>query len=78
MFLYGDLEEDIYIMQPHGYIMSGNEQLVCKLKKNIYGLKRLQDSGIWSSIDSWWVVDSQARRLINTAILSGLRILTSY
>jgi len=31
-FLYCDLE-DIYIMQPQGYIILGKEHLVCKLKK---------------------------------------------
>ena len=39
-FLHGDLEEGIYMMQPHGYIMSEKEQLVCKLKKSLYGLKQ--------------------------------------
>ena len=32
-FLHGDLKEHIYIMQPQGYIMSGEEHLVCRLKK---------------------------------------------
>ena len=31
-FFYGDLEEDIYMMQPHGYIVLDKEHLVCKLK----------------------------------------------
>ena len=28
-FLHGDLEVDIYMMQPHGYIMLDKEHLVC-------------------------------------------------
>ena len=38
VFTHGDLEEDIYMMQPDGYIMSGKKQLVCKLKKSLYDL----------------------------------------
>jgi len=38
-FLHGDLKEDIYMLQPQGYIMLEKEQLVCKLKKSLYGLK---------------------------------------
>ena len=38
-FLHDDLEEDIYLLQPLGYIMSKKEQLVCKLKKSLYRLK---------------------------------------
>jgi len=34
VFLHGDLE-DIYMMQPQGYIMPGKKQLVCKLKKRL-------------------------------------------
>jgi len=44
-FLYGDFE-DIYIMQPQGYIMLEKEQLVCKLKKSLYSLKQARGSGI--------------------------------
>ena len=39
-FLNGELEEEIYMQQPEGYVESGNENLVCKLKKSIYGLKQ--------------------------------------
>ena len=42
-FLYGNIEEDIYIEQPTGY--SINDTLVCKLKKALYGLK--QSPRVW-------------------------------
>ena len=38
-FLHGDLEEDIYMIQPEGFIVQGQENLVCKLRKSLYGLK---------------------------------------
>ena len=37
-FLYGELEETIYIDQPEGF--SDNTDKVCKLKKSLYGLKQ--------------------------------------
>lgn len=45
-FLNGDLEKEIYMEQPEGYIKPGQEHRVCKLKKTIYGLK--QSPRCWS------------------------------
>ena len=45
-FLNGNLKETIYMSQPEGYI-SENENLVCRLKKAIYGLK--QASRCWNN-----------------------------
>ena len=39
-FLNGDLEETIYMKQPEGFIAEGQEHLVCRLKKSLYGLKQ--------------------------------------
>jgi len=39
-FLYGNLEEEIYISQPTRFKIEGKEHMVCKLKKSLNGLKQ--------------------------------------
>jgi hypothetical protein len=38
-FLNGELEEEIYMDQPDGFIAIGQEDKVCKLLKSLYVLK---------------------------------------
>ena len=39
-FLHRELEEEIYMKQPKGFIVFGKDNLVCHMKKSIYGLKQ--------------------------------------
>lgn len=39
-YLNGEITEDIFMLQPEGYIKKGAEDLVCKLNKGLYGLKQ--------------------------------------
>lgn len=39
-FLNGELQEDVYVMQPEGFLVPGKEHLVYKLEKALYGLRQ--------------------------------------
>ena len=39
-FLNGHLEEKVFMKQPEGFVVEGKEDLVCKLKMSLYGLKQ--------------------------------------
>ena len=40
IFLNGELEEEVYVVQPEGYAVKGKEQHVYKLSKALNGLKQ--------------------------------------
>lgn len=40
MFLNGNMEEEIYVKQLEGFVVSNQENKVCKLIKSLYGMKK--------------------------------------
>ncbi len=43
-FLNGDIEEELYMMQPKGFVDPKDADKVCKLQRSIYGLKQASRS----------------------------------
>ena len=43
--LHGDLEEEVYMVIPPGYMVFSKTEVVCKLQRALYGLK--QSPGAW-------------------------------
>lgn len=39
IFLYGDLDDEVYVEQPPCYMIEAESTKVCRLHKAIYGLK---------------------------------------
>jgi hypothetical protein len=39
-FLNGDIQEQVYMIQPQGFVEFGHEDKVCLLLKAIHGLKQ--------------------------------------
>ena len=68
-FLNGDLDEEIYLDQPEGFVVQGQESKVCKLRKSLYGLKQApkkwQEKFDNTLISNGFVVNEFDRRVYN-------------
>ncbi|KAJ6423528.1 hypothetical protein OIU84_024484 [Salix udensis] len=53
-FLHGELSEEVFVEQPRGYEIRGQEQKVYKLKKALYGLKQAPRAW-YSRIESYFI-----------------------
>jgi len=56
VFLHGDLQEEVYMEQPLGYVDQTHPNLVCRLKKTLYSLK--QAPRAWSNKIGQYIVTS--------------------
>ncbi|KAL2237853.1 UNVERIFIED_CONTAM: Retrovirus-related Pol polyprotein from transposon TNT 1-94 [Sesamum indicum] len=75
-FLNGNLEEEVSMEQPEGFLATGKETMVCKLRKSIYGLQ--QASRQWylkfnNTITSYRFIENIVDRCIYMKF-SGSRI----
>ncbi len=56
VILHGDLQEEVYMEQPPGYVDQTHPNLVCRLKKALYDLK--QAPRVWSNKIGQYLVTS--------------------
>jgi hypothetical protein len=67
VFLHSDLEEEIYMDQPEGFIVSGRENCVRKLKKSLYDLK--QSPRQWyKKFDYFMITNGFKRSLFDSCV----------
>jgi len=59
-FLHGVLNEEVFVEQPCGYEIKGNEHKVYKLKKTLYGLKQAPRAW-YSRIESYFLKEGFER-----------------
>jgi len=59
--LNGKLKEEVYLMQPEGFVKQGEQHLVCRLRKTMCGLKRTPRSW-YDKIDSFFLYHSYKRK----------------
>jgi len=62
-FLYGELDEELYVEQPEGFKIPGKEHLVLQLKCAIYRLKQ-------AALQWWKVLDKSMAKLHFRRLLS--------
>jgi len=55
-FLYGELDEELFMEQPEGFAVKGQEHKVFCLKRTLYGLKQ-------AALQWWKVLDKSMERL---------------
>jgi Reverse transcriptase (RNA-dependent DNA polymerase) len=55
-FLYGELDEELYMEQPEGFKIPGKEHLVLRLKHAIYGLRQ-------AALQWWKALDKSMAKL---------------
>lgn len=73
-FLHGQLEERIYMNQLEGFEVKGKEEMVCLLKKSLYGLK--QSPRQWyKRFDSFVVSNGYSKANLTVVFISKGKIL---
>jgi len=73
-FLYGFLEEEVYMHQPPGYVDPARPNYVCKLDKTLYGLKqapRAWYARLCSNLQRLGFVPSKPTPLFSTTTRMG-------
>ena len=70
-FLNGDLEEEVYVEQPEGFVMGNDAKLVWKIKKALYRLKQAPRAWYYrldKHLQQWGFTKGSADNILYTKI----------
>ncbi|KAL0433961.1 UNVERIFIED_CONTAM: Retrovirus-related Pol polyprotein from transposon TNT 1-94 [Sesamum latifolium] len=70
-FLNGELDEEIYMEQPEGFVVPGQEKKVCRLVKSLYGLNKLLNNGMKNLTGQYCQMASKSTSVINVYVKSS-------
>lgn len=76
-FLRGDLEEEVFVDQPPGYVKPGNEHKVYRLNKALYGLKQARRAW-YSRIDAYFLKEGFKGVHMSTLFTQKLEMMVSW
>ena len=63
-FLNGELNEEIYMQQPDGFVLDGQERKVCRLLKSLYGLKQAPHDKFNTTLTSVGFIVNEADKCV--------------
>ncbi|KAL0336659.1 UNVERIFIED_CONTAM: Retrovirus-related Pol polyprotein from transposon TNT 1-94 [Sesamum radiatum] len=72
-FLNGELDEEIYMEQPEGFVVPGQEKKVCRLVKSCMGLNKLLNNGMKSLTGRCCQMALKSTSVINVYMLKALK-----
>jgi hypothetical protein len=77
-FLMADIYGDVYVTQPEGFVVTGKENFVYKLRKSLYGLQRapkLWNEELNNYLVSLGVEVSEADPCLYSRVVDGIKML---
>ena len=79
-FLNGELEEEVYVKQPEGFVVESQEHLVCKLKRSLYGTQspRCWNQTLHTQLMEMGFKQTPSDPCIYTSLSDGLCVLAVY
>ena len=73
-FLHGDLQEEVYMEQPSGFVAQGELGKVCRLPRSFYGLKQSPQACFGRFSEVVQEFDMQKSSLIIQCFIGILRL----